>query len=123
MTHPLAPFVRAVLEKAAEVAYAQEAKAHKTANEADDETQTDWDGGVLFGTEIGARMIAAAIRVIDADQIAADLAHLVPGVGEVERLREAVKALEWFAEIPADAAISAMQRAFPAAIQETHHDR
>ncbi len=54
--------VRAALEAAGKVADAQEAQANKTTNEADEETQTDWDGGVLFGTEIGARMIARRIR-------------------------------------------------------------
>lgn len=59
----LAEARRAALEEAAKVADAQEAKA-QTRYDADDEDETDWDGGVVFGTKIGARIIAAAIRAL-----------------------------------------------------------
>lgn len=54
--------VAAALERAEGIATAQEAQANKRQAEADDEAQTDFNAGVLFGTEIGARMIAREIR-------------------------------------------------------------
>lgn len=56
--------VAAALERAEGIATAQEAQANKRQAEADDEAQTDFNAGVLFGTEIGARMIAREIRAL-----------------------------------------------------------
>ena len=57
----LAQAVAGERERCARVADAQEGLATRREAAADDD-ESDWDGGVVFGTKIGARMIAAAIR-------------------------------------------------------------
>jgi hypothetical protein len=56
--------VAAERERCAKVADAQEALATAREEKTDDEDDwdNDWEAGVVFGTKIGARMIAAAIR-------------------------------------------------------------
>ncbi len=73
MTHPLSPLVRAVIEKAANAAESAIVNVCRK------------DPMPTAGRVMEA--IDAAIRALDADKIAADNAHLVPGVAEVERLR------------------------------------
>jgi hypothetical protein len=51
-------------QRAGDIAAAQETQANRRSQEDDDETQSDWDGGVLFGTEIGARIIAKDILAL-----------------------------------------------------------
>ena len=69
--------IGAVVEEMAEVATAQERKAHIRSQQDDDETQSDWDGGVLFGTEIGARIIARDIRALRPDDATAALQRML----------------------------------------------
>ncbi len=107
MTHPLSPLVRAVLEKAAKA-------CDKRAGNA-----SDFDRH----TRRAAGMCASDIRALDADHIAADHAHLVPGVGEVERLRAALQAIAAMETACANATVRNMANAARAAIQETRHDR
>ena len=56
--------VKSEREQCAKVADAQEAVATAREEKADDEDDwdNDWAAGVVFGTKVGARVIAAAIR-------------------------------------------------------------
>ncbi len=76
MTHPLEPFVRAVLEKARDqiADYPRVAPDGTEAQHYDEQIDHS----------------QACLDALDADQIAAELAHLVPEVEEVERLRDFV---------------------------------
>jgi hypothetical protein len=53
--------VKAERDRCAKVAEAQEAVATAREEKADDD-ESDWAAGVVFGTKVGARVIAAAIR-------------------------------------------------------------
>ncbi len=128
MTHPLSPLVRAVIEKAANAAESAIVNVCRK------------DPMPTAGRVMEA--VDAAIRALDADQPAAELAHLVPGVAEVERLRAAIISetgpdlgaesrepslqsiiyhhyARWF---PENEAIALTDR-YLSAIQETSHDR
>ncbi len=128
MTHHLSPLVRAVIEKAANAAESAIVNVCRK------------DPMPTAGRVMEA--VDAAIRALDADQPAAELAHLVPGVAEVERLRAAGSllsdALAWIQEhrslcdIPSlegewdermKAALNAWDDLTPAAAKETRHDR
>lgn len=62
----------AQIEADAGIAEAQEALAAKRANDDDADARSDWDAGLIFGTQVGARLISASIRVQPHDRTALD---------------------------------------------------
>ena len=62
----------AQIEADAGIAEAQEALAAKRANDDDADARSDWDDGLIFGTQVGARLISATIRAQPHDRTALD---------------------------------------------------
>lgn len=62
----------AQIDAAAGIAEAQEALAAKRANDDDADARSDWDDGLIFGTQVGARLISATIRAQPHDRTALD---------------------------------------------------
>ncbi len=141
MTHPLAPFVKVVLEKAAARALALADEYRNDAVLWSEDKMPKTAATVVRCAE-ALDHVAATIRALDADKIAAENAHLVPGMGEVERLRKAIISdtgpdlgaesrepslqsiichhyARWF---PENEAIALTDR-YLFALQETRHDR